>query len=164
MKGPASQYTQIQPAHVAGVNGGAPVQTVDWASFQREWWKVQGQIADLQNPQVTAPNPATVSTNLASQILTAAQNGGIFTNQSASGGITFTLPTAAFGLSFSFYVLAAHSLTVMASGGAFIRSGASLSAANGTAAAATVGNAITVACVGNNLWVAHPTTGTWTIT
>lgn len=87
--------------------------------------------------------------------------GKIFTNTGAAGAVTFTLPTVKAGMRFNFAVVAAQTLTLLATGGAKING----SAANGTFAAAgtqaNVGN-VEVWSDGTN-WFTRAS-GTWTTT
>lgn len=84
-----------------------------------------------------------------------------FTNEGATGGVTFSLPTAAANLDYTFYVQAAQTLTIDAASGDTIRFGATVTAADGSISSSTVGSAIRLRAINATEWVAVALVGTW---
>lgn len=100
----------------------------------------------------------------ASDTLTAAETGSTHTNLGAAGAITLTLPAAAVGLEFTFYVAAAQTLTIQAVGNDTIRIGtAAAGAAAGSAAADAEGEWVTLRGISTTQWVSIGSLGTWTV-
>jgi hypothetical protein len=89
--------------------------------------------------------------------------GRVFTNAGAGAGVTFTLPTPAAGLTYTFIVMAAFNLVVDAAAGHTIRVAGGVSSSGGTATNATVGSVITIVGVNTTQWIAVYTLGTWTL-
>lgn len=106
----------------------------------------------------------------ANYVLQPTDSGIFLTNTGAGGEVDFTLPAPASSLRFTFYVDNAHTVKIIASGGAKIRFLATLSAASGNVQSAAQGNKISVICIGNSsadgvpLWVVDTIFGVWTIT
>jgi hypothetical protein len=65
---------------------------------------------------------------------------------------------------YTFLVNSATAVSITASGGATIRDGATVSAANGTAVSSSVGDYITLLAVDARHWVVIGKAGSWTIT
>lgn len=95
-------------------------------------------------------------------------SGSQFDNIGASGEVDFTLPDmqdtdpSVTGTKFSFYVGAAQTLKIIATGGLKIRNAASQSSANGSASCATVGNYTDIEYNGTE-WFTKAIIGTWTL-
>jgi len=105
-----------------------------------------------------APNPTAVP---GTESPTSAQTGSTFTNEDATGDTTVTLPEAAAGLIFTFYVLAAEALIVTAAEGDTIRIGASETVTGGSVTSSTVGSSLTLMAMNENSWCAVSAVGTW---
>lgn len=86
----------------------------------------------------------------------------LFTNAGASGAVNFTLPTAAAGLTYTFYIDASQTLTITAGASTTIRSGGSVTASAGNITASTVGNTVRLTAISATQWIAETITGTWT--
>lgn len=87
----------------------------------------------------------------------------VFHNTGAAGTVIFTLPTASAGLRVTFIVTVAQILRVITGTTDTIRVAAGVSTATtGTVSASTIGNTLTLVCVGTQ-WVAESYVGTWTV-
>lgn len=105
----------------------------------------------------------TVTAHTGDALLTAAMTGSVHTNTGASGAVALTLPAAAAGLEFTFYVDAAQSLVVTAATGDTIQVGvAAASSSGGTQTADAVGEVLSIVAINATEWVAKYSTGTWT--
>lgn len=95
--------------------------------------------------------------------LTAAQSGGVFINRSTSGSPSWTLPTAAAGLTYTFYVSDVTTGFTVTGGTIKAKTNAAGTAISGTTltntqGTAVVGDNITLVCDGTN-WVAISQSG-----
>jgi hypothetical protein len=94
--------------------------------------------------------------------LTAAQSGGTFQNRSTSGSPSWTLPTAANGLEFTFTTANVTTGFTVTGGTIHAKTSATGTAVSGTTltntqATAVVGDAITLVCDGTAWWVTAQT-------
>lgn len=96
--------------------------------------------------------------------LTDVESFSIHTNEGAAGLVTLTLPTAVAGLTFTFYIQAAQTLTITAASGDTIRNAGTVSAAAGNISDNTVGNLVKLIAVNATEWITESIVGTWTIT
>lgn len=87
--------------------------------------------------------------------------GVVFTNTGAAGTVIFTLPTAASGLNYTFYVDAVHVVEVLAGASTTIQLGGSISSSAGNFQAGTSGYCVTVVAISTTQWVATAITGNW---
>lgn len=122
---------------------------------------------DTDGKLVVAGNVAwysTLSAKTADYTVTATDaQAKVFHNTGAAGTVIFTLPTAAAGLRVTFIVTAAQILRIFTGTTDTIRVAASASTATtGYVQASTIGNAITLVCIGTQ-WVAESYVGTWTV-
>lgn len=95
--------------------------------------------------------------------LTAAQSGGVFINRSTSGSPSWTLPTAAAGLYYTFYVSNVTAGFTVTGGTIKAKTSATGTAISGTTltntqGTAVVGDNITLVCDGTN-WIAVSQSG-----
>jgi len=93
------------------------------------------------------------------RVITADESGKIFTNTGASGSITFTLPTAAKGLMYSFAKVVAQDMIIDAADGDYIAD----SSASGTISNtrdSEVWGFITLLAVSSSMWLVYGN-GTW---
>lgn len=98
--------------------------------------------------------------------LTNADKQMAFTNDVASGLITYGLPAAASGLEYSFLVDKVGGLKINSIvGGGVIRVGPQVTASSGNITSTTVGAAITLLAISTGIWVAIElmSSGNWTI-
>lgn len=86
-----------------------------------------------------------------------------YTNTGASGATTINLPAAAAGLTYSFSIEAAQTLTVAANGTDTIRIAGTASSAGGNISSGTIGDCIALICSQTGKWVSLAHEGTWTI-
>lgn len=98
----------------------------------------------------------------ATVVLTAAQSGGVFQNRSTSGSPSWTLPTAANGLEFTFTTANTTTGFTVTGGTIHAKTSATGTAVSGTTltntqATAVVGDAITLVCDGTAWWVTAQT-------
>lgn len=93
-------------------------------------------------------------------------NGATFDNTGATGEVDFTLPAEANNMNFTFCVVAAFTVKVIAPTGVKIAIGASNSAAAGNVSNATPFGCVTLYSPNGatTQWVARNSTGTWTVT
>jgi hypothetical protein len=97
-------------------------------------------------------------------IITSSESGSVFTNEGATALNYHTLPTAASGLTYTFYVQDADGIRVTANTGDTIRIDTSVSASAGYAESTTVGSSVTLTAINATEWVATSVIGTWTLT
>jgi len=91
-------------------------------------------------------------------------SGVVFDNTGAGAEVDFTLPTAAAGLTYTFYVDAAQIVKVIAGASTTIRLGGTVSASAGNVQCAVTGGNVTLIAISSTQWVALDYTGAWTIT
>lgn len=90
-------------------------------------------------------------------------NAKLFTNETDTDGSSFDLPTAVAGLTYSFYVQTAQTVTINVNTGDTIRNGASVSTTGtGDISSSTVGDCITLTAINATQWVTTSVVGTWT--
>ncbi len=114
----------------------------------------------------TGPFKQTVTFNAlvgATVVLTAAMTGGVFINRSTSGSPSWTLPTAAAGLVYTFVVSSTSAGFTVTGGTIKAKTSATGTAISGTTltntqGTAVVGDTITLICDGTN-WVATSQSG-----
>jgi len=97
-------------------------------------------------------------------IITAAESRSVFTNEGATALNYHTLPTAAAGLVYTFYVQDTDGIRVVANTGDTIRIDTAVSAAAGYAESTTVGSSVTLTAINATEWVATSVIGTWALT
>lgn len=102
-----------------------------------------------------------VASKTANYTVTSADNGTHFDNQGATGTVTFTLPTAAVGLHYTFTVDAAHTVNVTAGGSDAIAIGQSNTGAGGSRSSADPYSLITIECHKTGQWVTSSIVGDW---
>lgn len=88
----------------------------------------------------------------------------LFTNETAAGDVTFTLPAAAAGLHFTFYVQVAENLIVLTTAGDTIRIAANETAVSGFVESAVVGSCVRLVCINATEWITESVVGTWAVT
>lgn len=93
--------------------------------------------------------PAAVLSALvgATVVLTAAQSGGIFINRSTSGSPSWTLPTAAAGLFYTFLVTSTSAGFTVTGGTIFAKAAATGASVTGTTLTNTQGTAVIGDCI-----------------
>lgn len=97
-------------------------------------------------------------------ILIAAESGKVLINLGSTATNYHTLPAAAPGLTFTFIRTdASDELRVVAAAGDKIVIGTDVSVAAGYIESTARWDAITLIALGEEYWIAHPATGTWTI-
>lgn len=104
-----------------------------------------------------------VSAKTANYTVTTNDNGKIFTNQGASGAITFALPAAVVGLRYGFHVKAAQNLQVDPNGTETIALPTGVQQAAGKYIGAdAIGEYLRILCVKAGEWDVEGAVGTWT--
>jgi len=106
----------------------------------------------------------TVTAYTASHTVTSAETGTTFTNSGAAGAITFTMPTPAAGLVYTFIVATAQTVTVDVSGAVVIAIGEISGTAGGGASSNSPYSSVTLKAISTTLWIATSSTGSWTPT
>lgn len=110
----------------------------------------------LRNDRFVSPqaaSPVAVSSS--------ADKNKVFTNEGAGAAITFNLPAAAVGLSYTFYVQNANGVVIDAAAGDTIRILALVTAAGGSVSSVTVGSSVILVAINATEWVAIAALGTW---
>lgn len=130
------------------VDPGAQVLEIEFADVL-----ITGRLRNQRFVSVHAASPVAVSAT--------ADNNKVFTNTGAAGAITFNLPAAVAGLTYTFYVQNANNLIIDAAAGDTIRILALVSAAGGNVSSVTVGSAVTLVAINSTEWVAISALGTW---
>lgn len=123
-----------------------------------------GAPTDLTAAQVLAIlgiGSSVVEAHTSDDTLTAAETGSMHTNEGAGGLVQLTLPSAAAGLRFQFYIDAAQTMRIIPAAGDSVRVLANVGTTNSNAA--TVGHAIEFKAINATEWVATSFTGTWTV-
>jgi len=88
--------------------------------------------------------------------------GKVFTNEGASGTVTFTLPAAAAGLHFYFVAQASQVITLTAASGDTIKVGFTTSSAGGSlSSSGTSDDWVRLIAINATEWVAIPYEGSW---
>jgi hypothetical protein len=85
----------------------------------------------------------------------------VFTNQGATGAVTFNLPSATAGLSFTFIVQDADGIVINAAAGDTIRIGTLVTAPGGSVTSTVIGSSVTLVAINTTEWVAIAALGTW---
>lgn len=93
------------------------------------------------------------ATKTANYTVTALDSGTIFDNVGAAGAVTNTLPTAARGLFYEFYVDAAQTVTIVAGASTTIRYGATVSSAAGNITSNTQGSIVRIVAISTTQWI-----------
>lgn len=93
----------------------------------------------------------------------ATESNEVYTNEGDADGATVTLPTAAVGLTYTFYVQTGQTLTVTANTGDTIRIAGNVTAAAGSVTSNVVGSSVTLVAINATEWVAVSVVGTWSI-
>lgn len=104
----------------------------------------------------------------ATVVLTASDSGGVFVNRATSGSPSWTLPTAAAGLYYTFYVSSTTAGFTVTGGTIKAKTSATGTAISGTTltntqGTAVIGDNITLVCDGTN-WVAISQSGIFAAT
>ncbi|MFY9225105.1 MAG: hypothetical protein WAQ98_20695 [Blastocatellia bacterium] len=96
--------------------------------------------------------------------LLSTDSGGVFTNGEAVGSVTFSLPAAAAGLHYKFYVTTNQNFVIDAAGSDTIRLGASVTASGGNLTSNVVGDSLELIYIGSGQWgVLGKEQGTWAV-
>jgi len=102
--------------------------------------------------------PVGVTANVGARILTAAESGLIITNENDTDGSTVYLPTASLGLTFTFCLVEAQTLTIVCASQDTLR----IIGSSGTQlAAAAAGNSVTLVAISPQRWLATSYAGVW---
>lgn len=105
-----------------------------------------------------------VSAKTADYPVVVADSDTAFTNTGASGTVNFTLPTAAVGLTYTFYRDANQTLRITAGASTTIRVNTSVTAAAGNVTLDAVGSSVTLVAISTTQWIAIASVGTFTAT
>lgn len=92
------------------------------------------------------------------------ESGRVFTNEGTTVSITFNLPTAVAGLTYTFIVQDADGIVVDANTGDTIRLATQVSASSGNATSTAIGSVLTLAAINATEWIATSINGTWVVT
>lgn len=103
-------------------------------------------------------------TKTSTYIVLAGDSGSFFNTIGAGATIQFTLPTAAVGLTYTFYNATGAGVKLQAAAGDVIQMAAAASSAGGTATTTTTGASMILTCMAANLWVNDAASGgVWTL-
>jgi len=95
-------------------------------------------------------------------VLVEADSSKVLTNEGASAGVVFNLPsTIVVGMYYTFYVQAAQVITVTAGTGDTIRLGANVTPTAGSITCGVVGSVVTLFAINATEWVALDYIGPW---
>lgn len=113
--------------------------------------------------QGTLRNDRFVSAHAASPVAVSSTNdkNKVFTNQGATGAVTFNLPSAAAGLSFTFIVQDADGIVINAAAGDTVRIDTLVTAPGGSVTSTVIGSSVTLVAINTTEWVAIAALGTW---
>jgi hypothetical protein len=114
---------------------------------------VRGSLQRLRAVDARSAGPVAVSTNF--------DTDKVFTNEGATGSVTFVLPTANNGATFTFYVQDANGVVIQAPPSQTIRIGTLVTAPGGSVSSVTVGSSVTLVVINNSEWVAIASVGAW---
>lgn len=109
---------------------------------------------DLPNKTVTAKT--------GNYTVLAADSGTLFTNTGAAGTVVFTLPTAAAGLHYYFYVDAVQTVQATAAASTTIQVGGSVSTSAGNISNNVKGTLIHIVAIDSTHWITLNALGSWT--
>jgi hypothetical protein len=104
----------------------------------------------------------TVTAYTANHTVTAAQTGATLTNSGAVGTVTFTMPTPAAGLVYTFIVAAAQNVILDVGGSVVIAIGEIAGTPGGGASCNSPYSSVTLKAISTTLWVATSSIGSWT--
>jgi len=96
-------------------------------------------------------------------IITSAESGTVFTNEGSAAQNYHTLPTAAAGLTYTFYVDDADGIRITANTGDIIQINGVASTVAGYASSVDIGSSVTLTAINNTDWVATSVVGTFTL-
>lgn len=96
-------------------------------------------------------------------IIIAQESNSVYTNEGATALNYHTLPTAAVGLIFTFYVDDADGIHITANTGDIIQINGVVSSAAGYAESLTIGSSVTLVAINATDWVATSSIGTWNL-
>ena len=99
----------------------------------------------------------------APNVITVGESRTLYTNEGATAENYHTLPLAAAGLTFTFYVQDTDGIRITANTGDTIRVAAGVSAAAGFVRSATAGAVVRLTAINATEWVAEYQTDTWTV-
>lgn len=137
----------------------------DFADMNLEGFSVVDAVVHTsETTRVIQYGSGVYQTATASTTLTINDAGKVYTNETATGNIAFTLPSAKKGLFFPFVVQNTNTLTINANTGDVIRINGSSSSSAGSAAANVRDDMLALLAINNTDWVAVGVTGTWTLT
>lgn len=143
------------------INGGS----LRFLSLARIRYTANGGLRFLNDgdtAMVSAQHNLTNQVRTTDMTLVATNSGTVFNNIGAGAQVTFTLPTAADGMWFGFYVDAAQTVVVDAAGTDTIRHVADVSSAGGTFTSGAQYSYLEIWCVSAGKWIVKIRTGTWT--
>jgi hypothetical protein len=123
----------------------------------------QWVVVSISSGSVAAPDTGTVVSKITNYTPSLADDGKSFDNNGAVGSVTFTLPAAQIGLSFTFTKVANQPLVIKAQIGVTIYVGELTTSLGGTATASGVGASITLKCRSTTQWFTESFSGTWSI-
>jgi hypothetical protein len=114
---------------------------------------VRGSLQRLRAVDARSAGPVAVATNF--------DTDKVFTNEGATGPVTFVLPTANVGATFTFYVQDANGVVIQAPPSQTVRVGTLVTAPGGSVSSVTVGSSVTLVVINTSEWVAIAFVGTW---
>lgn len=89
--------------------------------------------------------------------------GKYFTNEGATTGITFTLPTAVKNLNYTFIAENSNQINVTAGSSSTISVGLNISTSGGSISTTDSGSSITLVAINSTKWIATSVVGTWIV-
>lgn len=114
---------------------------------------------------VSSPNVSlSLATKTSNYTVLATDNGIHFDNQGASGAVTFSLPAAAAGRTYSFAVFASQTLEVLAHSGDLIAYGNTIGSTGGNLSINTPYSFVTIEAHSGGVWLVTSMVGNWNLT
>lgn len=117
-----------------------------------------------QDTILAMQNDVSVLAKTANYTLTSSDRNKVLTNEGSSGDVSFQLPHAISGVTFTFYVQIDNNLIIVANGGETIRIGTVVSSTAGSATSRTIGNYLILYAINTSEWIALSPIQNWSLT
>lgn len=137
--------------------------TSSYPAIKRSTTTILAVLADDSGPAVLRSSVLVTAQASTPKVVAATDTQTVYTNEGASAIIVFTLPTAAAGLTYTFYVQDADGIRVTANTGDVININGVASSTAGYCQSTSVGSSVTLTAINATDWVATSVVGTWTL-
>lgn len=126
--------------------------------------QIRFRASDASNPAAHVGVKSAVEAKTSAYPVLVLDSNKTFTNEGTTGRVDFTLPAAAAGLRYQFYVADTDGIRVIAVGDDTIRNGGSVTGAAGRVDNAVIGSIMEIIAINATSWIVKPYVGTWTVT